>query len=89
MGNIYKHKYLAPNNKCGAQIIHWECTGNEVGMGWEWGGNGVVHQWDPLGHFWKFARNPRSPLGILGIHWESTGKGGSVISTVMLGLLLI
>ena len=41
----------------------------------------MVHQWDPLGHFWKFARNPRSPLGILGIHWESTGKGGSVIST--------
>ena len=27
----------------------------------------MVHQWDPLGHFWKFARNPRSPLGI---HWE-------------------
>ena len=45
-------------------------------MGWEWGGT-------PVGHFWKFARNPRSPLGILGIHWDSTGKGGSVISTAI------
>jgi hypothetical protein len=48
-----------------------------VGMGW----NPTGTQWDSFGHFQKFARNPRSPLGILGIHWDSTGKGGSVIST--------
>jgi hypothetical protein len=48
-----------------------------VGMGW----NPTGTQWDSFGHFQKFARSPRSPLGILGIHWDSTGKGGSVIST--------
>jgi hypothetical protein len=57
-----------------------------VGMGW----NPTGTQWDSFGHFQKFARNPRSPLGILGIHWDSTGKGGSVISTgLMVGMTLI
>jgi hypothetical protein len=34
-----------------------------VGMGWNPNGT----HWDSLGYFWKFARNPRSPLGF---HWE-------------------
>jgi hypothetical protein len=56
-----------------------------VGMGW----NPTGTQWDSFGHFQKFARNPRSPLGILGIYWDSTGKGGSVISTASNSLLPI
>ena len=34
--------------------------------------------WNPTGTHWDIYENLP---GILGVHWDSTGKGGSVIST--------
>ena len=33
---------------------------------------------DQVGNCWEFTGNPRSPLGVLGVHWESTGNRGRV-----------
>ena len=38
---------------------------------------------EPTGTHWDIFKNLP---GILGIHWDSTGKGGSVISTAQMWL---
>ena len=35
-----------------------------------------------MGNCWEFTGNPRSLLGVLGVHWESTGNRGRVETTV-------
>ena len=38
---------------------------------------------DQVGNCWEFTGNPRSPLGVLGVHWESTGNRGRVETTAL------